>query len=69
MTDDEGLEQRLRRQAELGRLLAAAAGYRVVEREFGGLKMDEGLTPLRVRGGASAPKKSLVGPPSRVARE
>jgi hypothetical protein len=29
-SDDEGVEQRLRRQAELGRLLAAAAGYRVV---------------------------------------
>jgi len=29
-SDDEGIEQRLRRQAELGRLLAAAAGYRVV---------------------------------------
>jgi hypothetical protein len=30
LSDDGGLEQRLRRQAELGRLLAAAAGYRVV---------------------------------------
>ena len=30
LSDDEGLEQRLRRQAELGRLLAAAGGYRVV---------------------------------------
>jgi hypothetical protein len=29
-SDDEGIEQRLRRQAELGRLLAAAAGFRVV---------------------------------------
>ena len=29
-SDDEGIEQRLRGQAELGRLLAAAAGYRVV---------------------------------------
>jgi hypothetical protein len=28
---DESVEQSLRRQAELGRLLAAAAGYRVVE--------------------------------------
>jgi hypothetical protein len=29
-SDDEGIEQQLRRQAELGRLLAAAAGFRVV---------------------------------------
>jgi hypothetical protein len=30
VSDDEGVERSLRRQAELGRLLAAAAGYRVV---------------------------------------
>jgi hypothetical protein len=30
------------------------------------LKMDFGRTPLRVRGGSSAPRKSLVGPASRV---
>jgi hypothetical protein len=29
-SDDEGIEQQLRRQAELGRLLAATAGFRVV---------------------------------------